>query len=177
MMESERLIVRRFAKDDWRDLHEYLGLPETYEFEPGAPVGVGQAKALAAERAKGGDFLAVQLKDGGKMIGHVYLGREGPSEYRTYELGYIFNPAYSRRGYCTEASALVLGLAFGELGAHRVVAYCDPRNPASWRVLEKLGMRLEGLFRQRAFFRRGPDGEPLWHDCRAYAMLAEDRRA
>jgi len=176
MIESDRLIVRRFAEDDWRDLYEYLSLPETYEFEPGAPVGEDEARSLASERTRGETFYAVRLKDGGKMIGHVYLGPEGPPEYATYELGYIFNPAYCRKGYCTESSALVLDRAFGELGAHRVVAYCDPRNLASWRVLEKLGMRLEGLFRQRAFFRRGPDGAPLWHDCRAYAMLAEDRR-
>jgi [ribosomal protein S5]-alanine N-acetyltransferase len=175
MMESERLIARRFSEEDWRDLYEYLSLPETYRFEPGAPLDEEAAKALAAERARGEAFYAVQLKDGGKMIGHVYLGAEGPPEYRTYELGYIFNPAYGRRGYCTEASALVLGRAFGELGAHRVVAYCDPGNPASWRVLEKLGMRLEGVFRKKAFFRMGPDGEPLWHDCRAYAILAEER--
>ncbi len=176
MMESERLIVRRFADGDWRDLYEYLSLPETYEFEPGCPTSEEEAKALAAERARGEVFLAVQLKDGGKMIGHVYLGAEGPPEFATYELGYIFNPKFQKRGYCTEASALVLDRAFGELGAHRVVAYCDPRNPASWRVLEKLGMRLEGVFEKRAFFRRGPGGEPLWHDCRAYGMLAEERR-
>jgi [ribosomal protein S5]-alanine N-acetyltransferase len=177
MMESERLIVRRFAEGDWRDLHEYLSLPETYEFEPGAPIGEGEARALAAERARGETFLAAQMKDGGKMIGHVYLGPEGPPGYRTYELGYIFNPAYCGRGFCTEASRLVLDRAFRQLVAHRLVAYCDPRHPASWRVLEKLGMRLEGVFRQKAFFRRGPGGDPLWHDCRAYAMLAEDRRA
>jgi [ribosomal protein S5]-alanine N-acetyltransferase len=177
MMESARLIVRRFSEGDWRDLHEYLSMPETYRFEPGSPLGEEGSRTLAAERARGEDFYAVQLKEGGKMIGHVYLGAEGPAEYKAHELGFIFNPKFQRRGYCTEASALVLERAFGELGAHRVAAYCDPRNPASWRVLEKLGMRLEGVFRQKAFFRRGPDGMPLWHDCRAYAMLAEDRRA
>jgi Acetyltransferases, including N-acetylases of ribosomal proteins len=177
MLETERLVIRRFSPDDWHDLLEYLSLPEIYAFEPGEPIDAELAKSLAAERSSGLSFFACALKSSGKMIGHVYLGGDGPPEFSAYELGYIFNPLFQSEGYCTEASARVLDYAFSELGAHRVNAYCDPRNPASWHVLEKLRLKREGHFREKAFFRRDEKGEPLWHDCFAYGLLAGDWRS
>lgn len=171
---TARLRLRNFRRDDWLDLLEYLSLPETYRFEPGAPIDAAEAMRLAAERAAGDSFIAVELLATGKMAGHLYLERSGTPELLEWELGYIFNPAYQGEGYCTEACRALLGRVFRELGAHKVVAHCDPRNPASWRVLEKIGMTREGHFREKAFFRRGPGGEPLWHDCWSYGLLATE---
>ncbi len=173
-LETERLLIRNFRKADWKDLHEYLSLQDTYVFEPGDPIDAAEAKRLAAERSKGDAFLAVVLKAEDKMVGHLYFSRMEPLEFRTWELGYIFNPRYRSRGYCTEASRSVVEFGFRALQAHRIVAFCDPRNAASWRVLEKIGMQREGHFRQKAFFRRGQDGSPLWHDCYAYGLVAAD---
>jgi [ribosomal protein S5]-alanine N-acetyltransferase len=178
-IETERLLVRRMLESDYLDLHEYLSDPETYLFEPGEPIDLDAARALAKERAKGEDFLAVVLKENGKMVGHLYFKREEPLEFATWELGFIFNKAYRRRGYASEAARSRVELAFcasseGGDGAHRVVAYCDPRNPASWRLLERIGMRKEATRRKNAFFRRDADGLPLWHDSYQYGMLAED---
>ena len=175
--ETERLAVRRFREEDWKDLHEYLSLPGTYAFEPGDPVGEEEARGMARRRAGSDLFLAVVLKSSGKMVGHLYFERTEPEEILTWELGYIFNPAYQGRGYCTEASRALVERAFGELGAHRVVAFCNPKNPASWKVLERIGMRREGHFPKKAFFRRDAEGRPLWHDCYAYGMLVEDLSA
>jgi RimJ/RimL family protein N-acetyltransferase len=175
VIETERIIVRRFVADDWTDLHAYLSLAATYRFEPGGPVGVDEAKSLAVRRASADDFFAVCLKAaGGSVVGHVFLGRAEPGEFMTWELGYIFNPRYHNQGLCSEASRLVVAHAFERLHAHRVVAYCDPLNIASWRVLEKVGLRREGYFRKNAFFRRDQDGNPLWHDSLCYAILAEE---
>jgi ribosomal-protein-alanine N-acetyltransferase len=63
------------------------------------------------------------------------------------ELGYWIGKPYWGRGYATEAAAAVLDFAFGPLALHRVEATHFTRNPASGRVMEKLGMRLEGVFR------------------------------
>ena len=57
-------------------------------------------------------------------------------------------------------------------GMHRVVACCNPENTASWKLLEKIGFRREGLLRQNIFFRRSAAGEPLWIDTYVYAWLA-----
>lgn len=170
---TERLAVRRFLPSDGESLFAYLSLPETYLFEPGSPVTREEADRMAAERAGGQDFFAVCLHSG-EMAGHLYFHRREPLHFDTWELGYIFNPAYQGRGYCTEAARSLIGHAFGALGAHRIEAMCDPRNAASWRVLERLGMRREGHFRERAFFRRDGAGAPIWHDAWAYGILSSE---
>jgi [ribosomal protein S5]-alanine N-acetyltransferase len=173
-IETLRLIVRGMLESDYLDLHEYLSDPETYAFEPGEPIGIEAARTLAKERSKAEDFLAVVLKETGKMVGHLSFMRAEPREFSTWELGYIFNKAYRRKGYASEAARAAVERAFREAGAHRVVAYCDPRNPASWRLLERIGMRREAHSKLNAFQRRNADGRPLWHDSYQYAMLAED---
>ena len=174
MIETERLFIRKFMVDDWRDLCEYLSLQETYTFEPGDPVTEEGAKQIAFERAREDDFLAVILKKEKKLIGHVYFNQEEPKEFLTWEMGFIFNPAFQNKGYCTEAARRIVEYARKELGAHRVVAYCNPLNPASWRVLEKIGMTREGYFKKKGFFRKDKHGNPLWFDCYAYGMLLDD---
>ena len=175
-LETENLIVRNHLESDWNDLYDYLSMDEVYEFEPGQPIAKVTAIELAKQRAGGNDFFAAVLKATGRMIGHMYFHQTEPEEFLTWELGYIFNPAYHNKGYCTEASAALLSFGFERLGAHKVVAFCDPRNTASWKVLEKLGMEKEGHFKQKAFFRRDDNGEPLWHDCLAYGILSNRRQ-
>ena len=173
MLETERLIIRSHIEADWQDLYEYLSLEQTYVFEPGKPISESEARQITADRAQGKDFLAVVLKCMHKVIGHLYFHHTEPGEYLTWELGYIFNPEFHNRGYCTEASRSIIVYAFKTLHAHKVVAYCNPLNPASWKVLEKCGMRREGHFLQKAFFRRDVNGRPVWHDCYAYGILAD----
>jgi RimJ/RimL family protein N-acetyltransferase len=60
---------------------------------------------------------------------------------REGELGYVMHPDVWGRGYATEAARLLLRFGFEDLGLEQVVATCDPRNVASARVLEKVGMQ------------------------------------
>lgn len=172
MLETERLLLRKFKSGDWQDLYAYLSLPEIYRFEPGKPTSLEEAKHLAEERSRTNNFFAVVLKSSQKMIGHLYFEQVEPKEFLTWELGYIFNPAFQGQGYCTEAAKRLLEYGFKELQAHRITAFCDPANPASWKVLEKIGLEREGHFKQKAFFRRDRQGQPVWHDCLAYGILA-----
>lgn len=174
MLTTERLIIRNFRKSDWKDLYAYLSLPETYAFEPGKPVTVREAKRLARIRAKSDAFLAVVQKADDRMIGHLYLAKEEPAVFNTWELGYIFNPEYRNRGFCTEAARRAVAYAFTDLRAHKVVAYCDPRNPASVHVLENIGLKREGHFKAKAFFRNDAEGYPDWHDAYAYGLTERD---
>lgn len=82
--------------------------------------------------------------------------------------GYAFNKRYWDQGYATEASRAVLHVAFSVLQLHRVWATCDVRNVASWRVLEKLGMRREAEF-QGDVFQKG-----TWRSSYLYAMLEDE---
>jgi hypothetical protein len=63
---------------------------------------------------------------------------------------------------------------FKEKHIHRVFAHCNPVNLASWKLLERVGLRREGLLRKNVFFRRGPNGEELWTDTYEYAILKEE---
>lgn len=61
------------------------------------------------------------------------------------ELAYHFSRDSWNKGYATEAASAVLTHAFGRVGLDRVIALVVPGNVASWHVLEKAGMRYEGL--------------------------------
>jgi len=92
-------------------------------------------------RAKGSDFaFAVTPKAGGALAGMcgVHLRETG------LELGYWFGRAHWGQGYATEAAGEVLGFAFRNLRAGAVEAGWYHDNPASGRVLEKLGFRPAG---------------------------------
>jgi [ribosomal protein S5]-alanine N-acetyltransferase len=171
---TERLTIRRFRPEDADDLFEYLSDPQIYRFEPGEPTDCAQASQRAVEMAASTDFWAIELAAAGKVIGQLYFQQIEPAEHLTCELGFILNPAYQRQGYGSEAAGALVQRALTSDGTHRVVAHCNPENNASWKLLEKIGFRREGLLRQNAFFRRSADGQPLWTDTYVYARLAAD---
>lgn len=90
---------------------------------------------------------------------------------RQGEIGYIFNPAYHGQGYATEAARVLLELGFEGLGLHRIYARCAAANTASWRVMERLGMRREAHLRENLFVKGAWDEELI------YAMLEDEWRA
>jgi len=173
LIETDRLLIRRFKVSDYNDLYEYLSNPVTYLFEPGKPVTLGEAKVLTKLRYKGNDFFAVVLKQSNKMIGHLYLKQLEPEERLTWELGYIFNPAYQRKGYASEASAALTEYAFKNLKAHRIMARCNPDNIASWKLLEKIGFKREGYFEKFGFVHRDDNGNPIWTDAYEYSRIED----
>ena len=115
------------------------------------------------------DYLALAVvPDGvGRVAGEVIL-RWTSREHRQGEVGFAFATGHQGRGYATEAAEAMLGLGFRDLGLHRVFGRCDPRNTASAKVLERLGMRLEAHFRQNEIFK----GE--WGDELYYAILEDE---
>ncbi|MDD4797359.1 MAG: GNAT family N-acetyltransferase [Eubacteriales bacterium] len=171
VLNSQELILRPFVESDADDLYEYLCRPEVVRYEPYGVQTRRQCHEWAAQRARQDCFWAVCQKDGGKLIGNLYFQRQEPFEWNTWELGYVFNSAYWGRGYATQAARCLLRHAFEQLDAHRVVAQCNPENTASWRLLERLGMRREGHFLQNASFDSDAQGNPIWLDTFLYAIL------
>jgi RimJ/RimL family protein N-acetyltransferase len=88
------------------------------------------------------------------------------------EIGWCLDPAYGGRGYGTEAVAALLGICFDGLGLRRVFANCFADNTASWRLMERLGMRREQHTVKDSLHRSG-----RWLDGMLYALLAEEWRA
>ena len=178
MIETERLVIRPFRESDYQDLYEYLSIEETYRFEPGDPVSLKEARKITGERVGKVNWWAVILNDNEeeKLIGHISLFQVEPDIFRTWEIGYIFNPTYHNHGYATEAASAVIRYVFEKLNAHRIIAHCNPANQASWKVLEKCGLTREGVRRKNAYFRTDENGNPIWFDSYEYAILADDER-
>jgi RimJ/RimL family protein N-acetyltransferase len=109
------------------------------------------------------------LKSDGQLIGGCRLNI-ADAKSRQGRIAYLFNRNYWGRGYATEATAAIIAFGFEQLGMHRIFATCDVKNFASARVLEKVGMRREGLRREDELLR----GE--WRDSYLYAILEQEWR-
>ena len=72
-----------------------------------------------------------------------------------------------------EIAKALIDYCFDELKVHRVWAVCNPANPASWKIMEKCGMRREGFFRQKCRYVKG--GKISFEDELEYTILASDR--
>lgn len=171
---TPRLVVRRFRPQDADALYDYLSLPEVYRYEPGEPTDFQQAQDLAVEMSASDDFWAVELRLERKVIGQIFFKHIEPEHLMTWELGYILSPRYQRQGYASEAASALVRTGFAAAGIHRVVAHCNPENVASWKLLEKIGFRREGLLRQNVYFRRDQSGEPIWTDTYVYGLLTNE---
>lgn len=175
-METMRLILRQFVPDDWKDLYEYLSIPEVVIYEPYDIYTKEDCIDSAKWRSEEPNnmFWAVCLKDSKKMIGHVYFAQSEPDKFKTWNIGYVFNPKFYGYGYATEACKKILEYGFQDKDAHRIVAGVDVKNEASWKLLERLSMRREAHMLKNVFFKKTSDGEPIWKDAYRYAILSSE---
>jgi RimJ/RimL family protein N-acetyltransferase len=173
---TDRVRLREFTEQDFETTHVYGSDPEVVRYSawgPNTPDDtrefIRRVRAAAAEAPRTTFELAV-VEEGPDGRGHVggcgLMGRRLP--YREYEVGYCLARDAWGRGLASEAMALLLGLAFGEVAANRIYACIDPRNQASRRVVEKAGFRLEGHQRRDTLVR----GE--WRDSLIYALVCDE---
>ncbi|MDR1795676.1 MAG: GNAT family N-acetyltransferase [Erysipelotrichaceae bacterium] len=167
---TKRLVLRRFLESDGEALYAYLSNPKTIALEPYEPLSKEQAIEIAAKWALDPCYVAVCLLEGG-LIGHLVLK---PKKFDTYEVGYIFNCDYWKKGYAFESMLALLQHAFFTLSAHRVVARTNLLNSPSWKLLERLGFRLEGLGREDELIKKDEDGEPIWKTTCYYGLLESE---
>ncbi len=153
---SERLFLRPGWSEDWAELYERIadeGIVRNLAKAPW-PYEPDHAREFAGRIQKpGAPHFVVTLPGarGAELVGCVGLARDEAGEM---ELGYWIAREHWGRGYATEASRAVLGLARA-LGHRRVVAGHFVDNPASGRVLVKCGFRPAGSVRQRFSVARG----------------------
>lgn len=167
-LETRRLTLRRFAHQDWQVVQSYATNPAVMHYIEEGVMTLTQVQTwVDSNLGESAQAFPVILKQTGQLIGHMVFHLWFAP--RTYEIGWVFHPAHQGQGYATEAAAALLRYAFTELQAHRVIATCQPENPASYRVMEKIGMRREGHFQQCI---PRPDGS--WWDEYFYAVLAEE---
>jgi RimJ/RimL family protein N-acetyltransferase len=173
MIETRRLLLRPFVADDWRALLDIMSIPDVVRYLPWEPFEEYQAREFVQEAtvwdAGSGapNKLALCLKPDGRLVGTIFF-EIFSAKYRTREVGYVLHPDFQGQGCATEAAEGILEYAFEALGLHRMIATCDPRNAASCRVMEKLGMRREAHFQKDVII------HGKWADEYFYAILEEE---
>jgi len=172
-IESQRLILRRFDDADLEPFLAYLNDPlvaryqtwESYTEQQARNV-IEQQKSLVPGLPGQWFTFAVEMKETGKLIGHVAL--KMLEDAQQAEIGFTFAREYHGRGLAFEAASCVLDYVFTKLGLHRVTAITDCENERSAALLGRLGMRREGHFIQNVWFKGKWGSEYL------YAILREE---
>lgn len=175
-LETERLILRRFAaKDAEAVFRNWANDPDVTKYLTWTPHGtLENTKALIdgwvnsySEPDKYG--WAIELKAIGEPIGSIAVV-EAHYDIAKVHIGYCIGKFWWNKGYTSEALAEVIRFLFEEVGANRIEAAHDTRNPSSGKVMAKCGMILEGTHRQAFRNTQGICDETV------YAILAEDYR-
>ena len=173
---TDRLALRPFTVEDVDAMLAYRGRADVCRYLPFEP----QDRATLLERLPGpvlsrsdltaeGQALTLGAwrRDTGDLAGDVILFLRSEND-RGGEIGWVFDPDHSGRGFATEAAGAVLDLAFGELGLHRVEARLDALNVRSAALCERLGMRREAHFLRNEWFKGA------WSDLLVYGLLTEE---
>lgn len=165
-LSTPRLILREFVIDDWPAVLAYQRDPRYlryYEWtgrtEEEVRRFVGMFIDQQGQRPRTRFQLAVTLKSDGRLIGNAGI-RLSSVESRAAEIGYELTPDEWGRGYATEAAREIVRFGFEELGVRRITAWTVADNVASSRVLQKLGMSLEGSLPDKEHY-KGRDWEVL----------------
>ena len=148
-LETKRLILRKFEQSDFEAVHAYASDPNITKYMVWGPNTLEQTKwfidqaVLTAEKNPVTNYqYAAILKESGTLIGACNIAVNGSAA----EIGWILNSQYHRQGYGTEMGEFLLEFGFVTLNLHRIIALCDSENYGSYRIMENIGMRKEGLF-------------------------------
>jgi RimJ/RimL family protein N-acetyltransferase len=173
-LETERLILRDFVADDWQRVLEYQSDPLYLRYNKwtsrtpeAAQEFVGWFINHQKQYPRIKFQLAVTLKSNGLLIGNCGVRKEEINAMEA-DMGYELDPKYWDHGYATEAAYAIVDFGFSHFGVHRIWAACVADNVASAHVLEKLGMKLEGRFRENRYYR------DRWWDSLYYAILEDE---
>jgi [ribosomal protein S5]-alanine N-acetyltransferase len=153
---TNRLTLRPFILEDAWDVERLAGRREiadtTLNIPHPYPVGAAtrwiETHAPAWAAGTGVTYAIIETSNG-KLAGVVSL-MQIHREHRRAELGYWIAVDHWNKGFATEASEALVELGFSSLGLHRIESSHFVRNPASGKVMQKLGMQQEGIERDCA---------------------------
>jgi len=157
--ETARLILRELTPADAEDFYRIYNDAETMKFQGDLP----ENYSVEVERyyigrhieiyyaARGFGIWAVILKENNRLIGRCGLIFQEIESGKEIEVSYLIEREFWNRGIATEAALAAVKLGFEKYNFQRIVAIIHPRNTASVRVAEKIGMRLERKVKFKKF--------------------------
>lgn len=176
-LRTERLVLRDFVVDDWPAVLAYQRHPDylryyawTSRTEEAVRAFVRQFVDEQAHQPRRRFQLAITLSGDGELIGNAGIRRKPENEWEA-DIGYELAPAHWGLGYATEAARALVDHGFREMSLHRISSWCIAENAASARVLERLGLRLEGRLRENEYFK------DQWWDTLLYGLLRDEWEA
>jgi RimJ/RimL family protein N-acetyltransferase len=169
LLEGKNVNLRVAEKEDIPLMTEWynnLDVIGEYEFSPQISRAEREKnfdKAYSEPRPFEVKEFIIEKKDGTKVgtIGHYLTGS-------LLEIGYLVVPSERGKGYCTEATQLMVDYLFLSKDTVRIQAHTDVRNVASQKALEKTGFRKEGIIRKSRF------AKGKWTDSFLYSILREE---
>lgn len=166
-LQTDRLHIRYFNENDLASVHSYMSDPNIVEHLPEDVFSERDSmEFIGKNMGENAKNLAISLKDDERLIGHMVFHKWFAPD--TLEIGWVINSLFQGKGYASEAAYRLLEYGFNSLSSHRIIATCQPENVASWKIMEKIGMRKEGHFKQ-CIYRRGK-----WIDEYFYAILSKE---
>ena len=176
VLQTARLLLRPLRRDDIPDLLPLIGAREVAATTLRIPYPYTREDAEkfldhveALWERQGGARFGIFLREDNRLCGGI--GLDGRTDHNHAELGYWIGVPFWGRGYCTEAAWEVLSFGFDDLKLNRIHSGHFANNPASGRILQKLGMKHEGTLRKHIL----KWGEYL--DIELYALLASEYRS
>lgn len=156
-IETERLILREFRKDDVSAAHRYASNPNVVKYMVWGPNTFEESERFIQRKLQEqitqprmNYSLAITLDN--NLIGGCGLTIRNLKAGEA-ELGYCLDEPYWGKGIGTEVASALIHYGFSNLELHRIFALCDSRNIGSYMVMKKNGMLKEGLFRENKLIR------------------------
>jgi RimJ/RimL family protein N-acetyltransferase len=168
VLNTERLILSQLSYGDCKFIHELVNEPAFKRY-------IGDKKVASLEDARkylkngpigsyeqhGFGMFLVRTKDSREPIGICGLVKR--EEFASPDLGFAFLRRFWARGYALESALAIVEYAIEQLELPRIIAIVDPKNSASVRLIEKLGLGFERMVRMK--------GDSF--DIQMYAMEAD----
>ncbi|MBM7587180.1 RimJ/RimL family protein N-acetyltransferase [Bacillus pakistanensis] len=169
---TERLSIRPFQLDDASRVQELLGageIAETTTIIP-HPLPDGFAEEwinkIQISMINKDSIHFALVNNQNILIGCIYLFLN--KKHNKGELGYWLGKPYWNKGYCTEAGKEMIKFGFEELGLNRIYADAFTKNTASSKVMQKVGLKYEGTFKQSCLYRG------VYEDTVIYGITRDD---
>ncbi|MFN2148376.1 MAG: GNAT family N-acetyltransferase [Anaerolineales bacterium] len=173
---TKRLHLRPFTLKDAPDVARYCGdwdiarmtanIPHPYDESMAREWISGHQQAFDEGESV---TFAITLRESGELVGAI--GIHVDKTNRAAEFGYWIGKPFWNQGYATEASKAVIAFGFKKLGLNRIYARHMTKNPASGRVMQKAGMRFEGVLRESLYRFES------FNDAAIYSILASEYRS
>ena len=169
ILETERLVLRRFTENDAKELYEgYINQEDfLYYANKEKKTLEEEINSLKGIDTKYNDLdyynWLITLKNNNKIIGGIYLNVEKYNE--SIEFNYAIDDRYKNNGYMTEALERVKQFCIEELDVNRIYGGCEINNIASKKVMEKCNFVFEGTLRNNLKLRDG------YHDMYIFSYL------